>query len=127
MRRVDTGGPVVSGLFAHTVVWRVIEIVHTTTTLDGRPRVLTGRIRYRWTKKGAFRLRDQLAHAAGADFSGSGFVVQAGIVHWIPDDEWNAAVEVTEWSREHNVDDRDEHGPAVTWTRAQRTGGGESR
>ncbi|MGH3613483.1 MAG: hypothetical protein ACRDRK_13000 [Pseudonocardia sp.] len=107
---------------AHTTVFRVVEILHTTTTLDGRPRLMTGRLAYRWTRQGAERLRDRWAREASAAWSHSGFTVQAGIVHWIPDDEWDAAVEATEWGRDQNVDDRAEHGPAVTWTKAWRKG-----
>lgn len=111
-----------SQLSAHTAVWRVVEIVHTTETIDGRPRLMTGRVGYRWTRTGADRLRDRWARAESGNWGSSGFVVQGGIVHWVPDDEWDKAVEVTEWHREQNVDDRAEHGPAVTWTRAWRGG-----
>ena len=104
-----------STLFAHTAVWRVVEIEHTLSTIEGKSRALTGRIAYRWTRKGAERLRDRWAREAAENYSRSGFVVQNGVVHWVPDDEWDNAVEATEWSREQNVDDRDQYGPSVTW------------
>lgn len=107
-------------LFAHNPVWRVVEVVHTTSTGDGRPRLMTGRVAYRWTRKGAERLRDRWARETSGGPFAPGFVVQGGVVHWVPDDEWDAAVAATEWNREQNIDDRAEHGPAVTWTRPNR-------
>ena len=116
-------------IFAHTPVWRVVEIVHTTEATvstgeawETRPRLMTGRVAYRWTRKGADRLRDRWARATSGGAFAPGFVVQGGVVHWVPDDEWNGAVEMTDWGREQNIDDRPEAGPGVTWTPARGTG-----
>lgn len=116
-------------IFAHTPVWRVVEVLHITEatvstgeTWESRPRMMTGRVAYRWTHKGAEKLRDKWARETSGGAFAPGFVVQGGVVHWVPDDEWNAAVEATDWNREQNIDDRPECGPAVTWTRPRREG-----
>lgn len=108
---------------AYTAVWRVVEIAHATeatvSTGDGtwetRPRLLTGRVDYRWTSAGAHALRDRRVHTTSGGLHVAGHVVQGGIVHWVPDDEWDHAVETTEWVRTQNIDDRAEHGSALTW------------
>lgn len=108
-------------LSAHTAVYRVVEILWATADEHGRARQVTGRVGYRWTLAGATRLRDRWARAQAADggphMPGAGWVIQGGIVHWVPDDEWDTALDATEWNRDQNIDDRAEHGPSVTWTR----------
>jgi hypothetical protein len=107
-------------LFAYTPVWRVVEIVNTVETVDGKPRLMTGKIGYRWTRKGADQLRNRWDRATSDSRFAPTYVVQGGIVHWVPEDEWEHALDATEWGREQNVDDRTEHGPSVTWTKAAR-------
>ena len=93
-------------LYAHEVLFRVVEVLWTTETVDGKERMVTGRVEYRKTHKGATALRDRWIKERGRYIKGA--IVQGGIITWYPDDELQAAYDSTDFMRTQNYDDRDE-------------------
>jgi hypothetical protein len=93
-------------LYAHEVLWRVVEVLWTHQTEDNKLRLVTGRTEYRKTYEGAIKLRDRWVKERGSRIQGA--IVQGGIVTWYPDDELQAAWDTTDFTRTQNVDDRDE-------------------
>jgi len=93
-------------LYAHELIFRVIEVLWTTETEDGKERIVPGRVDHRRTYKGAAALRDRWIKDRGRYIKGA--IVQGGIITWYPDDELQSAYDATDFTRTQNYDDRDE-------------------
>ncbi len=91
-------------LWAHEPMWRVVEVLWTSETTDGAPRIVTGQTWQRRTRAGAERLRDSMVKR----WPSRSYVVQGGIVTWYPDDELTSAWGATDFNRTQNYDDRAE-------------------